>query len=617
MHARRETLRRVQLSRQALRSFFQAENWNFPFRLAILGIAAGLVAYLGLGPWSWFWVLSTILLEFLGHHMRRRSRRVAWSKRRLRRLILGNEILGHAILVAWTAGAIGLYHSGIEPGRLAAMLMLAAIGMNVARQPGRLPYAVWLNAGIPALALIALTAFDLGTLTGLIRFTAALLFAANIVSVAVITLRERNAMLQAQLSQERLIAELEEARDAALAGRREAEAAAKLKADFLAVMSHELRTPLNGILTMAEVLGRSSLDEEQKRQLAAIAESGHMLLNIVSDVLDLSRAEAGRMTLSPKPLQLTRLLEDGLALWRLRAHEQGLDFRTGIAADVPATIAADETRLRQILFNLLANALKFTEKGSITVHVGRTTGDGRALLRFSVADTGIGIAERDAERIFDRFAQVETRPARRRDGAGLGLAIVKDIVAVMGGEIGVESRLGEGSTFWFTIPLVEVEVEAETEPDRNGAPPLRDTAPGRSSGPCPRVLVADDNRINRAVLEALLAPLEAELVAVRDGAEAIAAVRDASFDLVLMDVRMPGIDGITAMRRIRRLAGGAEVPIIALSASGSPEDEATCLAAGADAYLSKPIDSASFYRLVERFIGGAEHGADARAAKGR
>ena len=611
MHARRETLRRVQSSRQALRSFFQAENWNLPFRLAILGIAAGLVAHLDLGFWSWFWVLGTILLELLGHHVRRRSRRIAWSKRRLRRLILVNEILGHATLVAWTAGAIGLYHSGIEPGRLAAMLMLAAIGMNVARQPGRLAYAVWLNAAIPSAALITLTAVDLGTLTGLIRFTAALLFSANIVSVAVVTLRERNAMLQAQLSQERLIAELEEARDAALAGRREAEEAAKLKADFLAVMSHEVRTPLNGILTMADVLGRTPLDDAQKRQLAAITESGRMLLNIVTDILDLSRAEAGRMTLSPKPLQLAHLLDEGLALWRLRAHEQGLDFRTEIATDVPETIAADETRLRQILFNLLANALKFTEEGGITVAVRRTTGGGREMLRFSVTDTGIGIAESDAERIFDRFAQVETPRARRRDGAGLGLAIVKQIVAVMGGEIGVESRPGEGSIFWFTIPLVA----AESGSGR-AAPPDRGRVAARVPGSRPRILVADDNRINRAVIEALLAPLDAELVAVKDGAEAIAAVRDGAFDLVLMDVRMPGIDGITAMRRIRQLAAGAAVPIIALSASGSPEDEAACLAAGADAYLSKPIDSASFYRLVERFIARAAR-PGAHAAEGR
>ena len=596
MHARRETLRRVQLSRQALRSFFQAENWNFPFRLAILGIAAGLVAYLDLGLWSWFWVLCTILLELSGQHWRQRVRHVAWSRRRLRRLLLINEIFGHAILIAWTAGAVGLYHSGIEPGRLAAMLMLAAIGMNAAQQPGRLPYAVWLNAGIPSAALILLTAFDLGTLTGFIRFGAALLFVANIISVALLTLRERHAMLQAQLSQERLIEELEEARDAALAGRREAEAAAKLKAEFLAVMSHEVRTPLNGILTMAEVLGRSPLDDEQRRQLAAIMESGRMLLSIVSDVLDLSRAEAGRMVLSPKPLRLERLLEDGLALWRLRAHEQGLDFRTEIAADVPATIAADETRLRQILFNLLANALKFTEKGGITVRVGRTTRGGRELLRFSVTDTGIGIAESDAERIFDRFAQVETHSTRRRDGAGLGLAIVKDILAVMGGEIGVDSRLGEGATFWFTIPLVE----GEPVSDRSEAP-LHGAATARPPGPRLRILVADDNRINRAVMEALLAPLEAELVAVKDGAEAIAAVRDTAFDLVLMDVRMPGVDGLAATRRIRRLARGTGVPIIALSASGSPEDEAACLAAGADAYLSKPIDSARFYGLVEKF----------------
>ncbi|MFQ5347468.1 MAG: ATP-binding protein [Rhodothalassiaceae bacterium] len=598
MHARKETVQRVEQSRRALQDFFRAEEWSVPFRLVILLIAAGLTLYLGLGAWSWFWVGTTILLELLGYQWRRRSRHVRWSGRRLRRILLTNEIIGHAILIAWTGGAIGLYHSGIEPGRLAAMLMLGAIGMTVARQPGRLAYAMWLNAAIPSAALVTLTAFDLGTLTGFIRFAAAFLFSANIVSVAFMALRERNAVLQAQLSQERLIEELEEARDAALAGRREAEEVARHKAAFLAVMSHEVRTPLNGILTMAEVLGRSSLDNEQKRQVAAIAESGRMLLGIVSDILDLSRAEAGHDAPVARPVRLASLLGEGLALWRLRAREQGLSFDTAIAPDVPDTVLTDETRLRQILFNLLANALKFTERGGIAVRVERLAKGDSADLRFAVSDTGIGIQEQDLERIFERFEQADTGPARRHQGTGLGLAIVRDLVRLMGGRIGVDSRQGEGSTFWFTLPLVaatrEQDVGDEDEGDALPAPPRS----GR-----PRILVADDNRINRTVFEALLAPLDVEITAVEDGAEAIRAAADAPPDLVLMDIRMPGTDGLTAIREIRGRRETATLPIIALSASGRPEDEAACLAAGANAYLAKPIDSAALYGLLERFLG--------------
>ncbi|RMD91067.1 MAG: response regulator [Alphaproteobacteria bacterium] len=597
MHARKETVQRVEQSRRALQDFFRAEEWSFPFRLVLLLIAAGLTLYLDLGAWSWFWIGTTILLELLGYRWRRRSRHVRWSGRRLRRIFLTNEIIGHAILIAWTGGAIGLYHSGIEPGRLAAMLMLGAIGMTVARQPGRLTYAMWLNAAIPSAALVTLTAFDLGTLTGFIRFAAAFLFAANIVSVAFMALRERNAVLQAQLSQERLIDELEEARDAALAGRREAEEVARHKAEFLAVMSHEVRTPLNGILTMAEVLGRSSLDDEQKRQVAAIAESGRMLLGIVSDILDLSRAEAGHDAPVARPVRLASLLDEGLALWRLRAREQGLSFDTAIAPDVPDTILADETRLRQILFNLLANALKFTDRGGIAVRVERFADGDNAHLRFAVSDTGIGIHRQDLERIFERFEQAETGPARRHQGTGLGLAIVRDLVRLMGGRIGVDSREGEGSTFWFTMPLIPAREADANEPD------LRDALPAPPRTGRPRILVADDNRINRTVFEALLAPLDVEIIEVEDGAEAIRAAADETPDLVLMDIRMPGTDGLTAIREIRRRRETAVLPVIALSASGRPEDEAACLAAGADAYLAKPIDSAALYRLLERFLG--------------
>lgn len=581
--------REIQASRLALKSFFRAEDWNFPFRLGILAVSAAVFARLGVGAGYWIWLALTVSLETAGHVWRLRVRRLRWSDERLRRFILTNDLLGHAILLGWLAGAAGLYIVSDDTGRMAAMLMLAGMGMTVARQPGRRVAAMWINVLLPSIAMILLTAQDLDSQSGLIRFVTAFLFSANILALAFVSQRQTAAMYRAHAVQEALIEEVSRARDEALAERNSAERSARLKTDFLAVMSHEIRTPLNGVLAMSRVLARSRLDPEQAGQVRAIEESGRMLMRIVTDILDLSRAESGRMTLHPERVDIDELLGDGLAIWRIRAREEGLAFEAARATDVPRFIMADDVRLRQILFNLLGNALKFTERGGVAVRVDLAGG----MLRFAVEDSGPGIAPEHLDRVFDRFARVEVVSSRRADGSGLGLAIARELVELMGGGIEVESEVGRGSIFRFEIPLTACD-QAAPVPE-----PAGDATRDQQGIPRGlRILVADDNAINQAVAAAILAPLEPDIVRAMDGRAAVEAVVAERFDLVLMDVRMPHMDGIEATRRIRATSGGKDVPIVALTAGDEVRDRQPCLDAGADAFLTKPIDSDVLHRLV-------------------
>jgi len=607
-----DTPSEVDTSRLALERLFKAENWQMPLRVAILVPLTALLVYVEVGHWPLLWAANTLAFEGMGLVWRRRVGASDLSGKSIRRIHLVNDLIGHALVVTWSVGAIGLYLSGLMVGRMAGLLFLAAIGMSVSWQPGRMPYAAWLNAALPSLAMIGLTATEIDTPEGLLRFGTAVLFSINVVSIAVATMQTNRAMLAAHVGQERLIDELETARAEAEAGRRGAEEVARMKEEFLAMMSHEVRTPLNGVLAMADILSRSTLDSTQRRQVDAIAASGRMLLDLVSEVLDISRIEAGQMRIADEPVDLETLLESGLLPWKTRADEQGLHFRTELAADVPRLIRSDGTRLQQILFNLIGNALKFTRHGEISVSVARLRATkGEDLLRISVQDTGEGIPEDERERIFERFTQIEAGRRRRHDGTGLGLSICKSFVKLMGGEIGVDSEAGMGSTFWFTLPcraahestgeatVLAAGPEAGMVEPRPGAAPW--TTEAVETGL--HVLVADDNAINRSVIEAMLQPMNARLHMACDGWEAVAAVRDETFDLILMDVRMPELDGIEAIRHIRQLPNGTGVPILTLTAADDPQEARACQEAGADAHLTKPISADALYSQISRLVG--------------
>lgn len=614
MRATSETPRGVETSRLALERLFKAEDWQLPLRLCLLAVLTALLVNVGLGSWPVLWALSTGMLEGAGYLWRRRVRAMPWNYARIPRLHLINDLIGHLTVVAWIIGAIGLYLSGLMVGRMAGLLFLAAIGMTVSWQPGRLPYAAWLNAALPSAVMIALTAPEIDSPEGQLRFGAALLFSINVISIAVVTMRSNRAMLAAQAAQEELIGELDSAREAAEAGRRGAEEMAKLKDEFLAVMSHEVRTPLNGVLAMADILSRSELRDEQRRQVESIAESGRMLLGIVSEVLDISRLEAGAMQVRSEPVDLRHLLGDNLLPWRARAEAQGLGFRTHIAEDVPRRIRTDGTRLKQILFNLIGNALKFTRTGEIAVEAVRSAGPDGPMLRITVRDTGDGVPDSDIERIFDRFAQVEDGGRRQKEGTGLGLPICKALVELLGGEIGVDSQAGTGSTFFFTLPCHPVD-GAGGAPDRQVGSGMPDAGEGeaetagapdsdKETADTPlHVLVVDDNAINRSVIEAMLTPIGARFRMAESGAEAVRAAHEEQFDLILMDIRMPQMDGKEAIRRIREIPQARGIPVITLTAGDDTEEEKSCLEAGANAHLTKPLSAELLYGRIAELTG--------------
>jgi PAS domain S-box-containing protein len=367
-----------------------------------------------------------------------------------------------------------------------------------------------------------------------------------------------------------------------------AEEANRTKSEFLARMSHEIRTPMNGLIGFATLVLDGELSAEQRRYVTLLGDAGRSLLAIINDILDFSKLEAGRIALERIPVDLAALVDAAVSIVRADATPKGIALEIELATELPAWVNGDPTRLRQILLNLLTNALKFTERGSIRVRVRRASPAHPDRLRFEIVDTGIGIAPELHHLLFTNFSQLEKSIMRRYGGTGLGLAICKRLVEAMDGEIGVASELGAGSCFWFTAELAEV------------AAPLPPTSYER---PVPiaarRILVADDNRVNQIVVESLLRRDGHDVVVAEDGVQAVAAVRASHFDLVLMDMQMPFMDGVEATRAIRALpAPACDVSIIALTANAMAEEVERCHAAGMNLHLAKPIDRDRLRRAI-------------------
>jgi signal transduction histidine kinase/ActR/RegA family two-component response regulator len=389
--------------------------------------------------------------------------------------------------------------------------------------------------------------------------------------------------------------EAEAARETALA---EAVALARQRSQFLAQMSHELRTPLNAIIGYADLLGRDRdhLTERLASGLATIRESGQHLLTLINDILDLARVEAGKMVLHPGPVHLDTFLQVLANIMRVKAEEKGLAFSCELAPGLPSAVMVDETRLRQVLLNLLGNAVKFTDSGRVALRVlpaAPAAAPDSARLRFEVTDTGIGMGSQQLGRIFQPFEQVAAAQ-RREGGTGLGLAISQQLMQLMGGHIDVVSEPGKGSTFSFEI---DVPVAAATP----AAAAPHETLMGYE-GERKRLLIVDDVPQNRAMLLDLLQGTGFIVAAAANGLECLVLLDSFKPDLILMDVMMPVMDGNETTRQIRHIPGWGDVPIVAMTASASPDDERKSRDAGASAFLAKPVDHDLLLRTIGRLL---------------
>lgn len=541
----------------------------FAVRMVAGCVAAALTAYLYGAAWGLGWLVAFAVVESA---TRLFTRPVAAGQALTRRQRLAYLCSMFATSCVWAALAVLYWIEGQEPFRLAAMAVLAGTMIHAQGFSFRSPAAL-AALGAPPAALWFILPVGFGGYHGppLLALTVGLMMLlAYVTASARANMRTSKALAEAQQS---------------------AEAANEAKSAFLAMMSHELRTPMNGVLGMARALQRTQLDPRQQSYVDTILRSGDGLMSILNDVLDISKIEAGRMDLDVGAFDLKSLGDQAVELWSEIATSKGLSLTCEAEPGLPALVLGDEMRVRQIVLNLISNALKFTETGSVTLTLrADPAADGDGGVEIVVADTGIGMTFEQQQGLFRPYMQAEKSTARKFGGTGLGLAICRKLTSMMGGEIHVDSAPGEGATFHVWLPLPEAE-PAQADPAQT------------EDLPSLRVLVADDNPINQAVARAILEAAGANVEAVSDGAQALERLRLEAFDVILMDVHMPNMDGIEAVRRIRDgQVGRAETPVVALTADAMPGEGERLKALGFDALQHKPVQPAALINAIAEVL---------------
>ncbi|WP_374468616.1 ATP-binding protein [Phenylobacterium sp.] len=566
---------------------------------ALAAVRAGCLALLGhpllalawmLASWAGDVAVQAIITHWARDALKTGASRVPW---------------GMVLLAAFRSS---LYISAplvaaVNTDGVAEILFLGAMGgyslLPVALSYGAFSPKVFWGFAIPPLAAFALAVFDLLDPTRALALLLAL--GATVWVLAMVSLTWRQSLdvwRRTHDASVELIQDLELARDRALAeriaadaAREEARRAGQAKANFLATMSHEIRTPMNGVLGMAEVLRRAETDPERLSRLQTLTDSGEYLLSILNDILDMSKIEAGRLELIFEPADLPGLLRQVADFWRPQAESKGLALRLELDDSLPAFAQLDAVRLRQVLFNLLGNALKFTEQGSVTLSArAGAVRAGRCRVSIAVADTGPGIPEAVLPTIFERYAQAG-REAARRDSSGLGLAVCHQLAELMGGRIRAESPPGQGATFHLDLVL---EVAAAGRPTSE--------ARGEGEGIRPlRILAVDDHTVNLTVLEQLLTPEGHEVVKAGTAAEGLKLAEAEAFDVILMDIHLPRTSGMQALKALRAGKGASRrTPVIALTADVVSRGEADYRALGFAGLVAKPLEAPVLFAALAR-----------------